>query len=110
MKESEVEKYFVECVRKLTGRAYKFKCISQNGVSDRIACLPDGSTWFVELKKPNGRFRTLQEIFKQEVVELQQKYACLTSKQDVGTWYIQQRKRLLELQFKLPPDIYHATS
>ena len=50
MKESEIEKYFVWQVARLGGQAYKFKSANCRGVSDRVACMPDGSTWFVELK------------------------------------------------------------
>ena len=63
MRESEIEKHFVWTVERLGGLTYKFKSVNQRGVSDRIACLPDGSTWFVELKTKGGRLSELQKRF-----------------------------------------------
>ena len=55
MRESEIENHLVWHVERMGGKAYKFRSPSQRGVSDRIVCLPDGQTWFVELKAPRGR-------------------------------------------------------
>jgi len=55
-------------------------------VSDRIACLPNGETWFVELKKPGGRLSPLQEIFAEQMEATQQNYTVLWSKEDVDLW------------------------
>ena len=61
MKESEIENYLVWHVERMGGKAYKFKSPSQRGVSDRVICLPDGQTWFVELKTKGGRLSVLQQ-------------------------------------------------
>ena len=34
---------------------------------DRIACMPNGETWFIELKKAGGRLSALQRIFADEM-------------------------------------------
>jgi hypothetical protein len=86
MRESEIENYFVWAVERAGGRTYKFKSPTQRGVSDRIACLPDGSTWFVELKTKGGRLAPLQKRFADDVIALQQNYACLWSKEQVDKW------------------------
>lgn len=86
MTEKEIEAYFVRCVRAAGGIAYKFRSVSQRGVADRIACMPNGQAWFVELKKPGGRLSALQEIFAEEMQHTRQHYACLWSKEDVDTW------------------------
>jgi hypothetical protein len=54
MTEKEIERYFCKRVRALGGFAYKFRSITQIGVADRIACMPNGEAWFVEIKQPNG--------------------------------------------------------
>ena len=54
MKEAEIENYFVWAVEYMGGKAYKFKTPNNRGVSDRVVALPNGSTWFVELKRPKG--------------------------------------------------------
>ena len=89
MRESTIEKYFVAQVKAAGGVAFKFVSPSNRGVSDRIVCLPDGSTWFVELKAPSGRLSPLQRHFQSEMVRLNQNYACLWSKEHVDQWIAQ---------------------
>jgi hypothetical protein len=89
MNEKEIESYFKWAVMSLGGKTYKFRSISQRGVSDQIACLPDGSTWFVELKAPNGKQSELQKFFAEEVKGLSQKYACLWTKEQINEWKAQ---------------------
>lgn len=86
MRESEIERYFDWTVQSLGGRTYKFRSVTQRGVADRIACLPDGSAWFVELKAPKGRLSPLQRLFADQMDELNQNYACLWSKEQVQEW------------------------
>ena len=42
MTEKEIEAYFVKRVAELGGKAYKFRSVTQRGVADRIACMPNG--------------------------------------------------------------------
>lgn len=86
MRESEVERHFKWVVARLGGKSYKFTSPGRKGVSDQIACLPDGSTWFVELKTKGGRLSELQKLFAGEVVDLNQRYACLWTKEQVDEW------------------------
>jgi hypothetical protein len=86
MKESEIETYFVWTVERMGGKAYKFASPSQRGVADRIACLPNGQTWFVELKTKNGRLSPLQKMFAAEVLGLKQKHTVLWSKEAIDEW------------------------
>ena len=87
MLEKEVEHYFDWVVQRAGGRTYKFKSPSQRGVADRIACLPNGGTWFVELKAPHGRRSKLQGLFAEEMRRTQQQYACLWTKEQVDEWF-----------------------
>jgi len=87
MLEKEIENYFVWTVEHAGGRTYKFKSPTQRGVSDRLACMPDGSTWFVELKRPKGgKLSPLQVIFRDDVLDLHQKYALLNTKEKIDEW------------------------
>lgn len=86
MTEKEIERYFCKRVRAKGGFAYKFRSVTQIGVADRIACMPNGETWFVELKQPNGKLSALQRIFAEEMTKTQQHYACLWSIEDVDQW------------------------
>lgn len=86
MRERTVERHLVQRVRALGGIAFKFTSPGRGGVSDRIVCLPDGQTWFVELKTEGGRLSPLQKIFADDMARLGQRYVCLWSKEDVDGW------------------------
>lgn len=94
MKESEVENYLVWAVEVLGGMAYKFKSPGQRGVSDRVVCMPNGETWFIELKRPKGgRLSPLQVKFRDKVISLQQQYALLINKEEIDSWICTYRTR-----------------
>jgi hypothetical protein len=86
MLEKDIEKYFVKRVQAVGGKAYKFVSPSNRGVSDRVVCFADGSTHFVELKRPGGKLSPLQQRFASDMREMNQNYACLWSTQDVDEW------------------------
>lgn len=60
MRESEVEKAFVDAVKAAGGQAMKFTSQSMNGVPDRLVLLLGGKCAFVELKAPGKQMRLLQ--------------------------------------------------
>ena len=84
--EREIEQYFVWTVQRMGGVTYKFRALNCKGVSDRIACLPDGSVWFVELKAPTGRLSPLQKLFAARMKELKQNYTTLWTKTEIDEW------------------------
>ena len=86
MTEKEIERYLCKRVKALGGYAYKFRSITQVGVADRIVCLPNGQTWFIELKRAGGRLSALQRIFAEEMERTRQHYACLWSTEDIEKW------------------------
>ena len=86
MREKEIEVYFDWAVQRIGGRTWKFTSPGRKGVADRIACLPDGQTWFVELKTKGGRLSELQKLFQTEMALLRQNYACLWTKEHVDEW------------------------
>jgi hypothetical protein len=86
MKEKIVENHFVWAVERAGGKTWKFTSPGRKGVADRIACLPDGSTWFVELKTKGGRLSALQKMFMSDMALLNQNYACLWTIEQVDEW------------------------
>jgi hypothetical protein len=89
MLEKQIETYFVKRVKEIGGKAYKFTSPSNRGVSDRIAAMPNGQAWFVELKRPDGKLTALQTLFAHDMRTMGQRYACLYSKEDVDKWISQ---------------------
>ena len=86
IKEKEIENYFKWAVERQGGKTYKFTSPSHRGVADRIACFPDGATWFVELKTKGGRLSELQKIFAADMAKLNQNYTTLWTKEQVDQW------------------------
>ncbi len=86
MKEKIVENHFVWAIERAGGKTYKFTSPGRKGVADRIACLPDGSTWFVELKTKGGRLSALQKMFMSDMTLLNQRYMCLWTIEQVDEW------------------------
>jgi len=62
MNEKAIEVYLRDEVKKIGGKAYKFVSPGNNGVPDRLVCLPGGRAVFVELKAPGKKPTTLQEL------------------------------------------------
>lgn len=60
--EKDIEKKFVDGIKKIGGRAYKFVSPGNAGVPDRIVVLPGGGVIFVELKTETGRLTGRQKI------------------------------------------------
>lgn len=90
--EKDIEKYLLKRVTAIGGKAYKFVSPSHRGVADRVVCLP-GQTWFVELKRQDGRLSPLQQIFAGDMLALEQNYIVLWSKQQVDEWFSEITKK-----------------
>jgi hypothetical protein len=58
--ERDAERLLVRGVKRLGGLCYKFTSPGNSGVPDRIVVL-NGSVFFVELKKPDGKTTALQD-------------------------------------------------
>lgn len=84
--EAEIETHFVWAVEMTGGRVDKIKFIGKRGCPDRVAFLPNGQMWFVELKAPKGRLSKLQQQFAADMERLQQRYINLWSKEQVDEW------------------------
>lgn len=93
MREAEIERRFVWVVSRMGGKTWKFTSPGRSGVADRIACLPDGSTWFVELKAPDGRLSRLQQVFAADMQRLKQNYTCIYTLEDADGFAALSAKR-----------------
>lgn len=70
MVERDIETYLRERVKALGGRAYKFVSPGNDGVPDRLVCLPGGRVAFVETKAPGKKSTPLQSKRQRELMAL----------------------------------------
>ena len=81
--EKSVEEKFRDGIKSIGGKAYKFVSPGNNGVPDRVVCLPDGRTVFVELKSPTGVLSKMQERRIAELRRMKQNVYVLHSVEEV---------------------------
>ena len=60
MREKTIEKWLRRQIESMGGQAFKFTSPGNDGVPDRLAVLPGGLIYFVELKTDRGRLSPLQ--------------------------------------------------
>ena len=60
-KESTIETYFKDRAKRRCGLTRKFTSPGNSGVMDQILIMPMNRVYFVELKRPDGKLRDLQD-------------------------------------------------
>lgn len=83
--EKSIEQYLVKKVKEKGGRAYKFVSPGNDGVPDRLVCLPGGRICFVELKAPGKQPTKLQQLQLERLRGLGFQTAVVDSKELVDT-------------------------
>ena len=85
--EADIEAYLRDRVREvLHGRAYKWVSPGNNGVPDRMVCLPGGRVVFAELKAPGKQPRPEQAAKHRELRALGFRVEVLDSKAAVDAF------------------------
>ena len=85
--EADIEAYLREKVRAvLHGKAYKWVSPGNNGVPDRMVCLPGGRVVFAELKAPGKQPRPEQAAKHRELRALGFLVEVLDSKAEVDAF------------------------
>lgn len=60
MRERDIEQWLRRQIESMGGQAFKFTSPGNDGVPDRLAILPGGLIYFIELKTNRGRLTRLQ--------------------------------------------------
>ncbi len=60
MRERDIERWLRRQIEDMGGKFMKFTSPGNDGVPDRIAIMPGGHIWFVELKTDEGRLTPIQ--------------------------------------------------
>lgn len=59
-RERDIERWLKNQIETMGGLAYKFSSPGNDGVPDRIAIMPYGRVWFIELKTKQGQLTPIQ--------------------------------------------------
>ena len=54
VRERDIERWLVGQIKRMGGEAFKFVSPGNDGVPDRMVCMPGGRIYFVELKTEEG--------------------------------------------------------
>lgn len=60
MRERDIEQWLRRQIESMGGLAFKFSSPGNDGVPDRLAVLPGGIIYFIELKTDRGRLMPIQ--------------------------------------------------
>ncbi len=61
MRESQIEAHLTQRVKSLGGLCWKFTSPNLRGVPDRVLLMPEGQTYWIELKAPGQQPNILQQ-------------------------------------------------
>ena len=81
--ERAIENKLKKQIEKRGGIFFKFVSPGNKGVPDRIAILPDGRLYFIELKRPKGgRYAPLQVWQQKRLKEFKQEVRCIKNTEE----------------------------
>lgn len=85
-RERDIEKWLREKIQQLGGVAMKFTSLGNDGVPDRIAILPGGQVWFIELKKDGEVPTKIQEWQIERLRKLGCNVAVIAGMKEARAW------------------------
>lgn len=92
MRENTIEAYLRERVKSFGGKAYKFVSPGNDGVPDRLVCLPGGQVAFVELKAPGKKPTRLQILQQKQLKHLGFEVFVIDSKKAVDNFIFMMKR------------------
>ena len=91
-RERDIEKWLRRQVEGMGGAFLKFTSPGNGGVPDRLALLPGGRVWFIELKTGRGRLAPVQSWHLARLRALGCRAAVLRGKAEAAEWLEERRK------------------
>lgn len=85
-RERDIEKWLRDKIRQMGGIAMKFTSPGNDGVPDRIAILPGGRVWFIELKKDGEAPTKIQEWQIERLRKLGCNVAVIAGMKEARAW------------------------
>lgn len=84
--ELQIERRLTRAVKARGGMALKFVSPGWAGAPDRIVLLPGARVVFVELKRPGGRLRVLQEFRARQLAALGFEVHTVSTLEELERW------------------------
>lgn len=81
--EKDIEEKLKRVVKRKGGLYLKFTSPSVRGVPDRIVVWPTGRIDFVEIKRPKGNVRALQQYWLNNLIRLKQNARTVFCEEDI---------------------------
>lgn len=94
MRERDIESRIREKITDWGGLFFKFVSPGNDGVPDRIAVLPDGQVWFLELKTDRGRLAPLQEWQIDRLWSRGANVSVIRGREEADDWLEERRTEL----------------
>lgn len=91
MVEKDVETYFVKQATNIGALVWKLTSPSTSGVPDRLF-IKAGKVVFVELKRPKGNLRKLQEYRRNQLIKQGLRVECLNDKASINRFIEEMKK------------------
>ena len=85
-RERDIEKWLRQKIEQMGGIALKFTSPGNDGVPDRIAVLPGGQVWFIELKTTGEKPRAIQEWQIERLRKLGCNVAVIAGMEEARSW------------------------
>jgi Holliday junction resolvase len=106
-RERDIESGLRRQVEKMGGKFMKFTSPGNDGVPDRIAVLPGGRVWFVELKREGEKPTGIQKWQMEQLRKMGCNVALITGKQEAVDWCVARGldREQLEYENSLEPYI-----
>lgn len=98
MRERDIEQWLRRQIENMGGKFVKFVSPGNNGMPDRIAIMPGGKVWFVELKTDKGRLSALQEWQRQQLETLGCQVRHVWGKDEAADFIKEVRDELIHMQ------------
>lgn len=99
-RERDIESSLRKSVERMGGKFMKFTSPGNDGVPDRIAVLPGGRVWFVELKREGEKPTAIQKWQMEQLRKLGCNVALITGKQEAIDWCVARGCELEQLLYE----------
>lgn len=87
MRERDIEDWLRRRIESTGGIAFKFTSAGNDGVPDRIAILPGGQIWFIELKTVSGKLSALQGWQIKRMKKRSARVAVIRGMDEARNWW-----------------------